>query len=323
MALSDNQKTASIIAPPIIIGLVLAATQYIDDPTLSIVLCISIASLYAVTFCVPQLRAMVSKIIEEKERAKIEVAKTQNPSCPPFRELALFDLQHDFVHVARDTSVKSLPVVPPFKDLFPKHLPKGSQMPFLEERETEYYQLLVNLYEIFRLVIPEDEKLWVAIRDRRSDDHYHTWLRHGSFRKSRENTTQPMHKDDHNTVRQLKRYYDLQGQCVKITGTRDPDWEAHVNDDLGEDRSVLMGAVMTRSWHQGDHEWFNNCLALVVTVNSHGEKVFNSSHVPLLQSAIDSFSWLTNTAMRSQDQINRDFERNLMTAPTPSPDFNA
>ncbi len=279
------------------------ATRFIDEPSISVALIVGVIILYSFVIFIPQLASAVSGVIKQKIEGQIAVAQIENE--PSIENQRLFEELHDLVHLARDTSVKLLPVVPKYSELIPANLPKGSQLPKLKAMEVEYQQLIDELYDIFRVVIPEKHKIWVAVRDRRSDDQYHTWLRKGSQNKSRGTTSQPMHKDNHQTVIQLKRHYYLQRKCVRITGIDDSEWQRHDNDHLREDRSVMMGAVMTRSWDSNSGEWSNNCLSLILTINSPDPNVFDNSHVPLLQASIDTFSWITNTAMRSQYQENK------------------
>jgi hypothetical protein len=309
----DQKSLIAQVTPAIIIGLVATATRFIPEPSISVALVIGVVVLYGLVIFVPQIATAVNEMLKQKIEGQIAVAQIQNE--PQSDSGELFNKLHDFVHLARDTSVKSLPVVPKYSDLIPSHLRSGSQLPKLKSKEVEYNQLLIELYHVFRLVIPAKHKIWVAIRDRRSDNQYHTWLRHGSHNKSRSSTTQPMHKDTHQTVIQLKRHYYLQRKCVRITGIHDPEWQEHKNDKLNEDQSVMMGAVMTRSWGEERGEWQNNCLSLILTVNSPDADVFDRSHIPLLQAAIDTFSWLTNTTMREQYEENKTLHPTADSAP--------
>ena len=300
----DHRKSVlTAIGPALIIGLVTLATSKITNPSISVSLIVSVALLYGVAIVMPQISKTIADLVKQRIEGSIAVAQIQSKGDPQENK-QLFEKQHDFIHLARDTAVKCLERVPEYSKIIPASLPSGSPLPRVKALEREYYQLLTNLYDIFRIVIPAPHKIWVSIRDRRSDDQYHTWLRHGSFNRNRETKSQPMHKDSHETVRQLKRHYELQRQCVRITGTDDPAWQKHDNDELGDDRSVLMGAVMTRSWNSEKDAWEAPCLSLILTVNSHERGVFDPSHVPLLQASIDSFSWLTNIAMRQQHQEN-------------------
>lgn len=258
-----------------------------------------------------QDHASETERIRQDHRSEVEKLRREHEAeiqkNAQLTDTTVFKDLHIFVHNSRDTGVKLMPIVPKYSNLIPSGLPKGSQLPALKEIETDVLQIMQKLLDVFQAVLPNERELWIAIRDRRSDDCYHTWLRKGSFNPNRQDSSRPMHKDDSSTISELKRYYKFEFKCVKITGCEDMYWKTMPNDDYEEDNSVLMGAVMTRSWDSGKKSWLkgHNCLSWVITVNSPNKHVFNASHVPIMQTAIDSFAWLANQAARKQHLLNK------------------
>lgn len=242
----------------------------------------------------------------ELERRRQEHA-TEMKKEAQLADTPIFKHLHTLVHNGRDTGVRLMPVVPKYTDLIPSNLPLGSQLPILKEIESDVLQMMQKLLDTFEEILPHEKNLWVAIRDRRSDDSYHTWVRKGAFNPNRKDMSQSMHKDGSSTIVELKRNYQFEFKCVRITGTKDRCWKKMPNDDHHEDNSVLMGAVMTKSWDAEKKRWKkgHNCLSWVITINSPNHDVFNPTHIPIMQAAIDNFSWLANQACRAQHLVNQ------------------
>ena len=131
---------------------------------------------------------------------------------------------------------------------FPDGLPAGEPHPLLEQVKGDLISVLEDIVRIYELIVAPGTEIWACVRDRRSDDCYHTLARAGRFHQARAESTKPMHKEKSVTVRRLKESFSG-GRCVIITGSgRGPEmWEPQENDSFGEDRSVLMSAVMAKS----------------------------------------------------------------------------
>lgn len=99
-------------------------------------------------------------------------------------------------------------------------------------------------------------------------------------------------------VRNLLRSFNA-GRCVVITGSGQSaeKWERHDNDDFGEDRSVLMGAVMARSWSHPHN--FVDSMMMILYVCADKYDVFQEHHIPLMRSCTDVFSAAMNVMLRS------------------------
>jgi hypothetical protein len=296
-----SRMLIEVILIPLTLGIITKAAEWFENPTLALTFLICCAT--GVTAAVVFLGIHEFQTTKYRHDAEMLDQKQKAKQL----DTTFFEHQHVFTHVGRDVAVKMMPVVPKYNLLIPKELRRGSQLPVLQEIELEVGQMMDQLYEVFRKVIPSHHKIWVAIRDRRSDDCYYTWIRRGPYNPNRVYCSEPMHKDDSSTIYELKRHYKEQYKCVKITGSGDTQWKPQPNDKYHEDRSVMMGAVMTRSWDLRKKMWKkgHNCLSWVITINSPDPDVFNASHIPILQTAIDTFAWLANEACRKQYLINQ------------------
>lgn len=239
--------------------------------------------------------------IKEVSR-KVEPQDSMQPSAPYNEEGSFRNRSyafHQMIHHARNLSVSLMPIVPPYTV---KASDPTEPDPLLETNRAVIKEMLERLAEIFSEVVPPDTKVWTSLRDRRGDNCYHTFERAGRFKVSRAETSKPMHKDKSQTVTWLKNSYH-EGSCVFISGsTQGPQrWEKQDNDKYGEDKSILMGAVMTKSpvTRGRDRTWKNPRLTWIIFVNADKEDTFNSTHIPLMRCCVVVFSWLANTMIRS------------------------
>jgi hypothetical protein len=206
---------------------------------------------------------------------------------------------HQMIHRARNLSVSLMPIVPPYA--VNAREPSAPDL-ILETHRVVIKEMLERLAEVFSEVAPPGVKIWTSLRDRRGDHCYHTFERAGQFRASRAETSQPMHKDKSHTVTWLKNSYH-EGSCVFISGsTQGPQrWQSQENDKYGEDKSILMGAVMTKSpsVRGQDSTWKNPKLTWILFVNADKEGIFAPRHIPLMRCCVVTFSWLANSMIRS------------------------
>ena len=210
-------------------------------------------------------------------------------------------IQHNLMHQVRDACVKILPHAseyssPPILD--PDYLARPN--PILEKNKDQIVSLLERLVELFQPLVPPGTKLWASMRDRRADDCYHTFARAGLYNQSRKYTTVPLHKDKSRVVTKLKDSVDYLGECVVVTGsTLGPDmWEGIKNDLYGEDKSVLLAAVLTRTWSRQQEKMTEPKLAWIIGISADRENAFSSLHVTLMKQCADMFSLLANVMIR-------------------------
>jgi hypothetical protein len=204
-------------------------------------------------------------------------------------------LHHQFVHKMRDLCVQKMSKLDQF---FPLGFPAGDPHPVLEEAKGDLISALETIVRVFELIVAPGTKVWACIRARQSDDHYHTVVRAGRFHLSRADKSKPMHKDNSVTVRRLKESFSS-GRCVIITGSgRGPEmWESQENDTFGEDKSVLMSAVMAKSWVK--NAWAHKKMMMILAICADQENAFGERHIPLMQCFTDVFSLMINVLLRS------------------------
>lgn len=210
---------------------------------------------------------------------------------------------HNFEHYARNLAVKLMS-----EKIGENRFDKCSYpIPLTGEVHNHYcgeiIGILEDLVRMFQHLVPPGTKLWACIRERRSDDHYYTWVRAGSYTSSRVDFSEAIYKNS-KTIINLKDSYRLKKDCVIITGSgaigKLTGREPVANDDFKEDLSVLMGAVLSKSWN--GHEFDKKKLNWILCINADREDVFNSSHIPLMKCCNDTFSWLLNAFIRKSDE---------------------
>jgi hypothetical protein len=205
---------------------------------------------------------------------------------------------HSFAHDARNLCVKLMPRKPEP----PATRPDGPPFPLSGDShyqyEGDFVTLLTSLARIFRYLVPPDTKVWACIRERRSDDHYHTWVRSNGCNPTREAFTESLHKDS-TTVQNLRNSYEVLKDCVIITGVGCDGWTSVKNDDFGENKSVIMGAVLSKSFNPTGYRSFDDPkLNWLLCINADRPHVFSRSHIPLMKACNDIFSWILNSFIR-------------------------
>ena len=223
---------------------------------------------------------------------------------------ALYDIsniQHQMIHRLRDVCIEILPPTPAYSSplLASNFDGRPKPNPQLTKYRSEIVSLLERMVELFRPFVPEGSKLWSCLRDRRADNCYHTFERAGRFDENRKVSTCPLHKDNSQVVSMLKKRYKQDGVCVLITGSSyGPEmWEVKENDRYGEDKSVMLGAVLTRSWDGDAMKLVNPKLAWIIGVCTDHENAFDEMHIPTMRQCVDVFSVLANIMIRYQGDI--------------------
>ena len=212
-------------------------------------------------------------------------------------------LLHQFAHIIRNKCLMMMPNAPVYST---PYLNDNVALPnFILAKNKEYFiSLLETLADLFKLVAPADAKVWVSLRDRRADDNYHTFARAGVYNRRREDTSQPIHKDA-NVLARLKENYK-NNCCVLLTGSEHGPqvWEQSENDKYGECKSVLLGAILTRSWNSDNDGWANNKLVWILGVNSDTKNAFTNAHPELMQTCVVALSFIANIIARQDEEGN-------------------
>jgi hypothetical protein len=209
-------------------------------------------------------------------------------------------IQHHLMHQVRDMCVEMLPSVPPYSSPIPGPDSNPSPHPLLESNGHKIVSLLERVVELFEPLVPPGTRVWACIRDRRADDCYYTFARAGRYNPNRAVSSRPLHKNNSRVIQRLKDNFRFNGVCVLITGsTLGPEmWEGKENDRYGEDKSVMLGAVLTKSWDAQKRDWSNPKLAWTIGVCADRENAFSETHIPLMQLCVDMFSLLANVIIR-------------------------
>lgn len=201
---------------------------------------------------------------------------------------------HTFAHNARNLAVKLMARKP----VPPHHAQGDDPIPLTGDSHYLYREDIVQLLEalsnMFEQLVPKGVKVWACLRERRSDDQYYTWARSSRCNPTRQEFSEPLHKDSV-TITRLKRSYEAR-DCVIVTGSQDPSWHKRGNDDYKEDLCVLMGAVLSKSWNGQTFD--DPKLNWVLCVNADRANVFTHEHISLMKTCNDVFSWLLNSFIR-------------------------
>ena len=210
-------------------------------------------------------------------------------------------VMHSLMHDARDLCVRILGEAPEYKG----H-PKSADGQYLSNQllyahRSTVISLLEHMVRLFDSITPSDVKIFASIRDRREDDHYHTFARAGQYNPNRKHKSKPLHKSNSKTLSRLRDSFDS-GSCVMITGsTKGPQmWEGQDNDQHGEDKSVLMGAVLSKSLSFESDKPYKSKMAFVIAICANKEDVFSEAHKPLMRACIDVFSMIANSVSRAE-----------------------
>ncbi len=234
-----------------------------------------------------------SALVRQQCRDELDLFRQQSHE----RFVRRTEAQHNFAHNARNLCVKLMPRKPE-----PPTRAAGGQPVALTGQSHYNYKedfvgLLESLSDVFTELVPSGTKVWACIRERRSDGHYHTWVRSSRCNPTRREFSNPLHKDS-KTVTNLKESYEERLDCVIITGSNNEDWTPTPNDRFNENLTVLMGAVLSRSYNAASNTFDDPKLNWILCVNADAIGVFDRSHIPLMKTCNDIFSWILNSFIR-------------------------
>jgi hypothetical protein len=203
---------------------------------------------------------------------------------------------HQFVHRIRDLCVQQLGRLDRF---LPPDIAPDAPHPIFEQVQSEMISILEDVVRIFMMAVAPGAKIWACLRDLRGDSRYHSLVRAGRYTPLRGETSEPMHEKDSITVRRLQESFNS-GRCVILTGSSfGPQmWEHQLNDQYGEDKSVMMSAIMAKSWDSDVNNWGRRKIMMILGLNSDQENLFGEQHIPLMQAITDNLSLLVNVLLR-------------------------
>lgn len=209
-------------------------------------------------------------------------------------------IMHNFIHDSRDLSVRILGEAPEYQAKPKTEDGMYLANEYLYSHRDTIITLLEHMVQLFDSITPDDVKIWACIRDRRADDQYYTFARAGEYNRNRKGDSKPLHKDKSSNINRLKNNM-RSGSCVIITGSSfGPNlWEPQKNDKYEEDKSVLMGAVLSKSLQIYSEKPQRPKMAFVLAVCANKENVFIEAHKPLMQACVDVFSIVANSITRA------------------------
>ncbi|MCG8585214.1 MAG: hypothetical protein MI757_10925, partial [Pirellulales bacterium] len=189
-------------------------------------------------------------------------------------------VMHNFIHDARDLSVRILGDAPEYAGN-----PESQDGGCLANRHLSAHRdtvisLLEHVVRLFESLVASDVRVWACIRDRRADDRYYTFARAGQYNPNRKHHSTPLHKTESKTLSRLRDSF-ASGSCVIITGSAmGPQmWEGQRNDQYEEDKSVLMGAVLSKSLSDDSDIPQKPMMAFVIGVCANKEGAFEGLNV--------------------------------------------
>ncbi len=205
------------------------------------------------------------------------------------------ELVHRLNHHTRDEMVKQMPPVPLTSS---GNTSAARCLPSLLSADSVNVRALLETgVQIVRTHVDFGTNVWGSIRELRADGKYHTVYRAGQgFNPAREKESVPLDELTL-TVQQLRNSYN-RARCVIITGCNRGEelWTAQPSDRFGDDKCVLMGAVVVNS--STDKSPKDRLMVWIISICSDNENAFCSSHIPVMQGVVDSFSILANVVAR-------------------------
>lgn len=197
---------------------------------------------------------------------------------------------HQFVHAARDLVVALLKsdAVRVFPD----------RAPIIPETIRGYLdKMLSRMANTFQLTVPEGVKVYTSLRVREGDG-YVTVARAGMVdQAARAARSQSLHHKSR-AVQALRESF-REGECVLRTGDGALNWTPMANDERGEDRSVLLGAIFSKKVSVKNPSLFIPCkLEWIIGVASDREHTFGDQHRALMRAFGDTFGLILNILTR-------------------------
>jgi hypothetical protein len=169
----------------------------------------------------------------------------------------------------------------------------------LEAHRGDLEKMLWHTGRLFG-AIAKEAQVWVALRALNEDGEYETILRTPNCHSLREENSDPLPADCMLVQALHAAYLDsVKADCVILTGPSHQEWLKMTNDQYQENKSVLLGAIYSKSWNEGVKGFRkNHKLTWILCVNADKENAFSEHHKPLMRCCNDAFSMLVNVLSR-------------------------
>lgn len=209
----------------------------------------------------------------------------------------VFAQVHVFIHKARD-----LFVIQATGNGIDR--PKERNAWLLSNHESKIDALLEIVVQAFKILLPRGTKVIVAIRERKSDDNFRTWVRAGDNHPDRAERSEDL-KSNSPVVTGLISSYMNKQDCVIYTGPSDERWIKMANDQLGQDKSVLMAGIFVKKWDSADGEFLRPEAELrwiLCVATNHENQLKEKAFKELLKCFNDTLAIILNMAVRSSSE---------------------
>jgi|GEM_PF-6080647 len=282
------KKIAATFFGQIVVGVIanyvfrtIEQTENIDPETLRVIFILFLV------LCQILVVFLVIKFTKNPLERRIEELELGYDS----RDMELAKSVHGFVHRVRDLSV-----ILHMNDL-PKNINSRAEKSIIANPfENRIQEMLISMIRTYKVLVPRDTKLFAVIRELKPDRTYQTVLRAGDFRPDRNEKSEGMRYDSP-MIQDLLQAINRNRDCVIRTGPGYPNWKEMPNDKLGEDKSVLLGAVFSKVWNPkiGIFSTEDRRLEWVLCLAADRENVFDKPHhLELMKTFNDSLGILLN-----------------------------
>jgi hypothetical protein len=205
-------------------------------------------------------------------------------------------------YIACDLSLELLPSTLTYSESQDAPIDSALLNDRFQEYERKIKSILESMVYIFKSLTPPGTRLWSHARERRDDGNFYMIDRAGQYNLKRSLSSDKLSMDKSIIISRLKDNFRYSGIPVLITGSSKGPlmWGFNTNDIYGEDKSVILGAVITRTWNPRCQSWENPKLAWILGISSDRENAFTEIHVQAMKLCIQIFSPFANIKARCQ-----------------------
>lgn len=207
---------------------------------------------------------------------------------------------HFFIHATRDQAVRYVEAHRRIWTKFVEGQNNGTQMTVdsLQKEISGAFrehlgQTLGEVRSLFESLTGRRGKIWVAVREFYRDGktrEFRTLLRVGEKNLNEQRRQHSVSiPEDQGLPQFLKRQYEAGNGIVRL-GTKRPDrWVRSRNDQLSQDKSVMAGPIIVKSWSEKEIRERRE-LYMILYVNSPVANVFCEHHEDYLRCCTDALS---------------------------------
>lgn len=158
---------------------------------------------------------------------------------------------------------------------------------------------LQRIVRIFDVLLGQQGSTWAAVRQLIVVDNnrvYRTIHRAGKFKENRANQSEDI-PEDNGLPSALRTAYEKGNGILRLGATRKNSvWQRTENDERGEDKNLMAGPVIIKSWDSKTED-VRNEIYLILYINSPKPAAFDEMDEPFLKCCTDVFSLFFSMAM--------------------------